>query len=361
MDWGRIFEFLGSYVLPAFAFIFLFSLLAELWRKGLVRIFEPIAISHKIAVVGLPGAGKTTLITALFELIQRSDHIPNARLHGLSVVRAVNENVARLNSGKRIGPTTEKDVFVFRFSYLKRRIIFIARSYDVEIADFPGEYSTRISSEDASISNESEGMTELKGGDLEEVFDYTLFRQEFFSWIASSRQYLFLVDLAAIYSSENPRAAIADIIARIRTSWQVIEDSASERGIGSTRARDVQIVFTKLDALVPLAIHEYGVGDLMSPDLNQHTDDRPDGRPDLKTIRSYIEKEGSRIDLSQLNTAERETIVKLIDENDKNFSDLLRFFRSRARKVHKRYCSMIVRDERGDRLGVREVLESVLP
>jgi hypothetical protein len=61
--------------------------------------------------------------------------------------------------------------------------------------------------------------------------DYTLFNREFFSWIASSKEYLFLIDITSIYSDENPKRAIADITARIKTSWQVIDDATSERGI----------------------------------------------------------------------------------------------------------------------------------
>ena len=83
------------------------------------QIINPILISHKIAVVGLAGAGKTTLITALFELIQRGIPVKGIRLHGANTIRAVNQNIACLNSGGSFGPTKEKDTFIFRFSISK--------------------------------------------------------------------------------------------------------------------------------------------------------------------------------------------------------------------------------------------------
>jgi molybdopterin-guanine dinucleotide biosynthesis protein len=148
-------------------------------------------VSHKIAVVGLPGAGKTTLITALFELVQRGTHLKNVRLHGLQTIETVNRNIARLNSGERIGPTKEKDVFIFRFSYLQLRFL-IARSYDVEIADFPGEYSERIPKFSARAKNKrpkitapAELDTDARSPEEMDDLEYTLFKKEFFSWIAS--------------------------------------------------------------------------------------------------------------------------------------------------------------------------------
>src|SRR3954468_23398822 len=78
--------------------------------NGVARVFripgltgDPIPVSHRVAVIGLPRSGKTTLITALFELIQRGSDIPNVRLHGLNTISTVNRYIASLNAGEKIG------------------------------------------------------------------------------------------------------------------------------------------------------------------------------------------------------------------------------------------------------------------
>ena len=83
------------------------------------------------------------MITALFELIQRGIPVKGIRLHGANTIRAVNQNIACLNSGESIGPTKEKDTFIFGSPYLKG--LWVRRLFDVEIADFPGEFSDHIS------------------------------------------------------------------------------------------------------------------------------------------------------------------------------------------------------------------------
>jgi hypothetical protein len=226
-----------AFVLPAFVLtVLVFNGVARVFRiPGLTG--DPIPVSHRVAVIGLPRSGKTTLITALFELIQRGSDIPNVRLHGLNTISTVNRYIASLNAGEKIGPTKEKDTFVFRFSYSKRRGL-LSRLYDIEIADFPGEYSEIIShnlEERTQVQRETTRRDSNESALIvAEDLEFTLFNKEFFSWVASSREYLFLIDLAAIYSGESPRRSVADIIGRIRTSWQVIEDSATERGILSS-------------------------------------------------------------------------------------------------------------------------------
>jgi hypothetical protein len=331
------------------------EILPKLLRAIVDSIVEgPVPISHKIAVIGLPGAGKTTLITALFDLIQRGIHIKNARLHGMNTIKRVNKNVALLNSGQPIGPTKERDTFVFRFSF-RKPTAFKARSYDVEIADFPGEYSDRISLPEEEIASD----------DLD--LDYTLFNKEFFSWIASSREYVFLVDLSSIYSSENIRFAIADLTARIRTSWQVIEDAVSERAIGSPRNRSVYIVFAKMDSLLPLYLADMSLFDLIDTEQREHSDAfQQDVSPARKSsgyeaLKQSIRGTGQTPYLAGSEHLSN-TITDLITrENDSNFRDLIAFFQSRTKNMKVIYTSMTVRDELGERLGTSALLEAILP
>jgi len=359
------FRDLWGYVTPllySVAFVLLVGFANAVIQIVLGRLRQPIPVSHKIAVIGLPGAGKTTLITALFELIQRGVHIPQARLHGMNTIKNVNQNVARLNSGQRIGPTIENEIFVYRFSYKKTRQLRPV-SYDVEIADFPGEYSERIASPLSTVEAPNAIKSKRKARpqeDAELSLEYTLFNQEFFSWIASSREYLFLVDMAKTYSSANVRGAIAEITARIRTSWQVIEDSASERAIGSTSRRSVFVIFTKVDCIVPVFADGATLKSLV--DANPARGDSDIGKSSAATVKELISVAGDAENLAQPASVPAEVLVLAQRENDELFSDLLQFFSSRVRNVNVIYSSMGIKEaDDNNRLGVKKVLEAVLP
>ncbi|MFO1249118.1 MAG: hypothetical protein U1E93_13100 [Alphaproteobacteria bacterium] len=324
-------------------------------------ILKPLPISHKIAVIGLPTAGKTTLITGLFELIQRGVHIKSVKLHGVKTISLINRNISRLESGQVLDPTTEKDIFVFRFSYLLKRLPF-KLLYDVEIADFPGEYSEQIflddESDEGDVYARKRRDKEFNSFSSEEV----LFKREFFSWIATSSKYLFVIDLAALYSSESPRAAIAEISARVRTSWQIIEDAVSERSIGDLSKRSVQIVFTKVDSLMPVFVAGYSLADLVqtgdSVELDRRRDEIGIGVEDCKQA---IKNEGRRRDLSEVLPISGDLIARVSRENDVVFSDLTQFFKAHAKDAGVIYVSMRLHGDDGARLGVKNVLKAILP
>lgn len=306
------------------------------------RFFGTIPIAHKIAVIGLPGAGKTSLIAAMFELIQRGQAKPGTRLHGAKTIARVNRYVAQLGSGLPIGPTKEGDTFVFRFSYVRKRVLDWL-SYDVEIADFPGEFSNSIQSAPEQIGVELD----------DEVIAETLLNREFFSWIASAREYLFLIDVSTIYSRDNTRLAIQDLSARIRTSWQVIDDAASDRGVGSVSRRRVHLVFSKVDTLmIPTE-----TGSQFALRHVKADSSAPDQLGELQSIR----KDGQRSDLfPDFNLAAGvEFELRALLEHD--FSDLLQFFDTRVKRLSLVYTSLRVSTGKGQRLGVGKLLAQILP
>ena len=60
--------------------------------KTLVTAYSR-AIPRRVAVIGLPGAGKTTLITAVFEQILSRVTAAPIRIDGLKTVEVVNKNI----------------------------------------------------------------------------------------------------------------------------------------------------------------------------------------------------------------------------------------------------------------------------
>ena len=350
-----IFEFINGFFLfvaAGAAIAFIFGSIPRLLRiPGYTG--SPIPVSYKIAVIGLRGAGKTTLITALFELIQKGVHVERVRLHGVKTITVVNRNILHLNAGEPIGPTKEKDTFVFRFSYLKSG--FPKRFYDVEIADFPGEYSEKMSTEEIVGDN----LANTAG--LE--FEFTLFDKEFYSWIATSSEYLFLIDLSSIYSRRNVRRAVAEITARIRTSWQIIEDSASDRGIGSAGSRPTHLIFTKVDSVVDIYKSNLSLKVFLDAKEELRSDSAVSSIeatiPDA--LISSIAARGSLENLSMCKAEEAEILNALKNDNDAIFSDLIQFFTHRTKGINIIYSSMVLTDTAGERLGVRQVLEACLP
>jgi hypothetical protein len=157
------------------------------------------------------------------------------------------------------------------------------------------------------------------------------------------------------------RAAIADITARIRTSWQVIEDAISERGLGRAQNRPAHIIFTKLDSLLPVVESKHGLSDLLDAHRRSAADPEDSGHSELTQLKQAIAISGTVNDLSVTDKIQIDALVPIEIENDKLFSDLLQFFRSRIHSVDVIYSSMRLRDEMEARLGVRMVLKAVLP
>jgi len=259
-------------------------------------------------------------------------------------------------SGEAIGPTSERDIFVFRFSYVRtanwlRKLLIIDDVYDVEIADFPGEYTDKLERGERGSAGDI-----FDGGQID--FGGALFKREFFSWIASSREYVFLIDLAQIYSSNDVRKSIAELTARIRTSWQVIEDATSDRGIGNPRKRPVHLVFTKLDALLPLSTEGFSLTQLQAS-----ADDFPEAEQIIKVedAKDMVRLIAQQSNLSNSRTLSQELVKRIMFENESCFSDLISFFQARVGRVDTVYSSMIIRDEAGNRLGVEKILLDILP
>ncbi len=89
-----------------------------------------------------------------------------------------------LGSGLEVGPTADNDVFAYRYLVSKPFLGIVPRKYDVEVADFPGEYT-----EDFSDGNSSNS------------YATGIFRKQFYSWVVRADRLLFTIDSAAYLES----------------------------------------------------------------------------------------------------------------------------------------------------------------
>lgn len=183
--------------------------------------------SYAVAIIGFPKAGKTTLITSLFrEIFEGRVHV-KAQVRGAAVIERVNVNIARLASGKVIGPTLSQDRFAYRTD-----ITFgdfpLRRTYKVDFGDFPGEDT------DEYIENS----------------EPWLHTSEFFKWVAEAEALVFVIDIAEFLLDE--RGYVARMTSSVRAAWQHFLDANNHRLSAATKS-PVVLAFNKADLLALVA------------------------------------------------------------------------------------------------------------
>lgn len=266
--------------------------LADFYRRSL----RDIPVSYRISVLGLPRSGKTALVSAMFGELFATRIGGHFKPAGAETINRVNRYIALLDTGRPIPPTTEKDVFLFRFLYHVRRLLPLGRvRYEGEVVDFPGELSEKLleSASDGSLAD-----------------DLGIFHREFYSWIVSSRVIVFVIDLGAYLSSEDRPSYVASLSSEIRAAWQLLQEEMSQ-SIRLERRR-VAIVFTKLDvvrvyaagihnsehfveAVRKTAYHRpFGPDDHLPEDLGPAVAEvKQNAIADFQTLISYFEAQGS--------------------------------------------------------------------
>lgn len=131
------------------------------FRSGL-RDAGRLRFSHKVAILGYPRSGKTTLVATLLFRILSSEIAKRVRVSGQETIDRISKYNELIRSGKNLGPSTDKDVFSYRFQYdSPEPLLFVrlfgraVRQYDVEVADFPGEYSRDVLDSEASVGKDN--------------------------------------------------------------------------------------------------------------------------------------------------------------------------------------------------------------
>jgi GTPase SAR1 family protein len=183
--------------------------------------------AYHIAVVGFPQSGKTTLITSLFnELfsgkILRIKIVPR----GSETIEKINRDIARLEIGESLGPTTDQDLFAYRADVNIGRFPFSTR-YKIEIGDFPGEDSTEFT----------------------EKFGDWFHNTPYFKWVMEADAFIFIIDTAHVLADDDQKSYRAKITKAIRAAWQHIQEYHIE-GKKDLKSKPIVLVFAKGDLLV---------------------------------------------------------------------------------------------------------------
>jgi Double-GTPase 2 len=272
----------------------------------------------RIAVLGLPQVGKTTLITACFqEIFSRRINI-RAVMSGTRSFESLNDNIARLAAGAPLKPTSDQDVAAYRFEIAPSG--WLTPRYRVEFGDFPGE--------------DTEKYVEQYGP--------WLHKTPFFEWALTCDAFVFCVDsgrLSDIFKAQQGRiedispeaksvrqvealAYIAQTSAAVRTAWQHIVADFGPRRVTYARRSPLLLVFTKVDLLF-----RYGES----------------------------EKAPKIVDVPEFWASDAQAF--LMDQ----FSELIRYLGGETSQFHAVATSSFAASGGGDRLGINEFLHDILP
>lgn len=272
---------------------FLMSIFSSVIRKRL-------PIAHSIAVIGFPQSGKTTLITSIFsEIFAR--RIPNVSLspRGEETINKINEDIACLDRGEKIGSTTDQDLFAYRAEMVTGTSVF-SRRYKIEIGDFPGEDSEKFSNYDIKW----------------------LQNLPYFKWVMEADAFMFIIDVSKATDKNSNLDYQSQVISAYRASWQRLKDHHYD-GVRTLQRKPVVLVFTKCDVA-------------LSRELNC----------DSRNV----------IEIDSLSS------IKEFDSLTADYADLINFFRHETSKFEVVFSSSFAKNKSDKvRFGVKGILKGILP
>jgi hypothetical protein len=274
--------------------------------------------AYSIAVVGYPRSGKTFLITATFaELF--SNRISGSLIvpRGKATIEKINRDLAAIDIGKPVGPTTDQDLFAYRADLLRGRFPF-RRTYKIEIGDFPGEDSREFA----------------------EKFGDWFHETPYFKWAMEANAFVFVIDLAPFLSSKDKSEYVARMTRAIRAAWQHLLEYHLE-GRRDLKNKPVCVIFTKTDLLQR---YEPPLASAASQETSEE-----------------ITKYGFEV-IEPLNITDKEFEV---DQSVKHkianlFSEIIDYLRQQSSKCEVIFVSAITRTKQG-RLGIKDFLKHILP
>jgi hypothetical protein len=275
--------------------------------------------AYSIAVIGFPQSGKTCLITSMFgELFANRIAGVMTVPRGKETIERINRDIAKLEIGQSLGPTTDQDLFAYRAEIVLRDFPFKKR-YKVEIGDFPGEHSKKFTEQLGEWFHES----------------------NYFKWAMEADAFIFVVDLAHVLCPQERDEYIAGMKKAIRAAWHHLLEYhlAGKKNI---RRKRMVLAFTKADLLVT---------------SEQEIPRESSGRGEMVT--EHVMKLGFGDTLP--NPFHVEELSKEITSSiEEKFNDLIRHLRGQCRFLETVFVSAVAYDKNG-RLGIRRLLGVLLP
>ncbi|HHX8365508.1 GTPase domain-containing protein [Vibrio alginolyticus] len=191
-------------------------------------------IAHSVAIIGLPRSGKTTLITSIFsEIFSQKITNYDLTLRGEETINRVNGDIAKLESGEELNPTTDQDLFSYRAELLTGGRLF-GKRYKVEIGDFPGENS------DSFVSTDVKWIQNIP----------------YFKWVMDADSFVFIVDVSKAIDPKEASKYRADLTSSYRAAWQRLKDHHLG-GTKNLRDKPITVVFTKSDLVID-SVYSFG-------------------------------------------------------------------------------------------------------
>lgn len=262
--------------------------------------------SYRIAVVGFPESGKTTLITAVFAFLFRRG-IKGASIvpRGEETIKRINENMEQLELGRPLGRTKDQDVFAYR-AEVKLKSFIVPRHYKLEIGDFPGENSVAFA---------------------EEYGDW-LHLTRYFEWAISADAFLFVVDTGRVLLDDSGEY-VAGQKRALRAAWQRLQEYHLE-GAADVRTKPLVLIFAKADLLLvrdSSKIRELAFGQESPP-------------------------------LASLDTPK--SLNREVDAIIERFGDLIEYFERENRRFDIVFASVFI-NVKEERLGIPRIARFIMP
>jgi GTPase SAR1 family protein len=247
-------SFLGGLLALATLLWFVLGLLLRLQRQRVTSNLLPNEIaearSYRIAVIGEPAAGKSTLTTAILESLHSHRYSGNAFLRGDDAIQKYEENLSRIRECKPVAETSSDSLVIYDFLYQVPKTqfevlfdgAFLGQSernniYEVQIGDYAGSY-TRLAVERANRSDRPSLQNDSVISNLG-----TQHSASFESVLRTSHALIFVLDGALFQRNDNTE------LVRILTAYELLWNNLVRTMVhyGSLSGRRIVFAITKTD------------------------------------------------------------------------------------------------------------------
>ena len=264
--------------------------------------------SHRVAILGFPQSGKTTLITATFDYLFRFGARGGTIVpRGDETIRRINDNLRSFELQRPVKPTTDQEVFAYRAEVVARASRLQNR-YKLEIGDFPGEDTVAFA----------------------EHYGEWLHDTPYFQWAMAADAFVFVIDVRNVLL-DSPDEQVAREKSAFRAAWQRLREHHLDGG-SNLSEKPLLLVFTKADLLLI-----------------------PSSRYEL--IRASAT--GGAFPQRQVVRRKNE-LDKEFEKVKGRFSDLISYFELESSRFEIIFTSMFLEVD-NERLGIPEFASRILP